>query len=110
MASKHSIAILTANHLLGGHSVFLSREGEWTGDCRLARVARTPEEAASLEAAGRASEEANEVVGVYLVDVEIDAKGLPFPTHYRERMRVRARPSFWPDAADNDDAQLTRAA
>jgi hypothetical protein len=110
MARKHKTTILTANHLLGGHSVFLSREGEWTGDCGRARVARTPEEAASLEAAGRASEDANEVVGVYLVDVEVDMAGRPFPTHYRERMRIRARPSFWPDVADDSEDRFNRAA
>ncbi|MDX2263555.1 MAG: DUF2849 domain-containing protein [Hyphomicrobiales bacterium] len=99
MAKKNSLKILTANQLLGGYSVFWTG-ADWSTDHRRAQVAHTPEDAAALERVGKASEAANEVVGVYLVDVDLGADGLPHPTHYREKMRVRARPSFWPDAAD----------
>jgi hypothetical protein len=97
MAKKAALQIVTANHLLEGHSIFLGEDG-WTADHHLATVARTPDEAASLEALGRVDEDGNQVVGVYLVAVELDEDGNPEPTHYREKMRVRARPSFWPDA------------
>jgi hypothetical protein len=96
MAKKATLQIVTANHLLEGHSIFLSEEG-WTSDHHMARVAATAEEASALEALGHADEDANLVVGVYLVAIEFDADGNPEPTHYREKMRVRARPSFWPD-------------
>ncbi len=102
MSKKNAPKILTANQLLGGYSVFLTTDGVWRSDLRGASVARTPEEADALMALGQASERSNEVVGVYLVDVELDANGQPYPTHYREKMRVRARPSFWPDAVDPD--------
>ncbi len=97
MAKKSAFNIVTANHLLEGHSVFLSEDG-WTGDHRAARIASGPEEAAELEALAQADEDGNRVVGVYLVAVEVDESGAPEPIHYREKMRVRARPSFWPDA------------
>ncbi len=100
MSKKNAPKILTANQLLGGYSVFLATDGTWRSDLQGASVARTHEEAAGLMEKGHASERANEVVGVYLVDVELDANSDPYPTHYREKMRVRARPSFWPDAAD----------
>lgn len=96
MAKKAPLQIVTANHLLEGHSIFLSEDG-WTADHHASRVAATAEEAAALEALGRIDEDANHVVGVYLVAIEYDADGNPEPTHYREKMRVRARPSFWPD-------------
>jgi hypothetical protein len=96
MAKKTSLQIVTANHLLEGHSIFLSEHG-WTADHHAARIAATAEEAAALETLGRADEDANQVVGVYLVAVDFDADGKPEPTHYREKMRVRAVPSFWPD-------------
>jgi hypothetical protein len=96
MAKKAALQIVTANHLLEGHSIFLGENG-WTADHHAARIAATAEDALALEALGRADEDANQVVGVYLVAVDFDADGNPEPTHYRERMRVRAVPSFWPD-------------
>jgi len=97
MAKKASLQIVTANHLLEGHSIFLGNDG-WTADHHASRVAATPEDAVALEALGRIDEDANQVVGVYLVAIAYDANGNPEPTHYREKMRVRVRPSFWPDA------------
>lgn len=97
MAKKSAYKIVTANHLLEGHSVFLSEDG-WTADHRKSRIAYGADEAAELEALGQVDEDANIVVGVYLVDVSLEGEGCPEPIHYREKMRVRARPSFWPDA------------
>ncbi len=98
MAKHSTLKIVTANHLLEGHSVFLGDNG-WTTDHRLSRVAEGDDQAAALQALGHADEVSNRVVGVYLVDVSIDGDGHPQPVHYREKMRVRARPSFWPDQA-----------
>lgn len=96
MAKESVLKIVTANHLLEGHSVFLGERG-WTSDHRASRIANGADEAVALEALGRVDEDANHVVGVYLVDVALDSDGRPEPIHYREKMRVRARPSFWPD-------------
>lgn len=94
MAKKSALHIVTANHLLDGDSIYLS-DGGWTTDHRAARVANGADEAAALEAAGRIDEDGNKVVGVYLVAVEFDQDGQAQPVHYREKMRVLARPSFW---------------
>jgi hypothetical protein len=96
MAKKTPLQIVTANHLREGHSVFLGENG-WSTDHHQARIAETAEDASALEALGRTDEDANYVVGVYLVAVELDGDGNPEPTHYREKLRVRARPSFWPE-------------
>jgi hypothetical protein len=94
MTTNTAIQIVTANHLMGGHSVYLSAGG-WTGDISRARIALGAGEAAVLEALARAGEAANRVVGVYLVDVELDEDGCPDPVQYREKLRARAVPSFW---------------
>jgi hypothetical protein len=109
MAKKAALQIVTANHLLEGHSVFLSADG-WTTDHRRARVAASAEDAAALEQTGKVDEDANYVVGVYMVDVVLDDSGHPEPIHYREKLRVRARPSFWPDEPSTRPAALSAAA
>ncbi len=105
MAKKAALQIVTANHLTEGQSVFLTDNG-WTANHHLARIASGADEAAALEIEAKRDEDGNLVVGVYLVEVELDADGLPEPTHYREKMRVRARPSFWAD--EQTVAKVTR--
>jgi len=93
MAKKAPLQIVTANHLLEGHSIFLSEDG-WTADHHASRVAATAEEAAALEALGRIDEDANHVVGVYLVAIEYDATVIPSrPTTARRCAFARGRPS-----------------
>lgn len=107
MAKQSAYKIVTANHLLEGHSVYLGEDG-WTADYRESRIAHGTDEAAALEALGRVDEDANYVVGVYLVDVALDGEGCPEPIHYREKMRVRACPSFWPDAVKSQSRPTGR--
>lgn len=94
MPNKAPLHIVTANHLIGGHSVFFGPDG-WTADVSCAQVARDAAGTARLEAVARAQEAANVVVGAYLVAVALDASGAPEPIHYREKLRAKARPSFW---------------
>ena len=96
MAKKAALQIVTANHLTEGHSVFLTEAG-WSADHTRSLIAASADEAAGLEATAKKDEDGNLVVGVYLVEVALDAGGRPEPTHYREKLRVRARPSFWAD-------------
>jgi hypothetical protein len=98
MSEKIERQILTANHLVSGLSVYLDRGGEWVTDIGAAQVAESEPAALALHAVGKASEASNEVVGVYLVPVNVTDDGLPVPLHYRERMRARAYPSFWQNA------------
>lgn len=96
MSSTPATRILTANDLLTGLSVFLAADGSWSPDCRRACVAFDEAAARALDSAGKAAVAANTVVGPYLVEVTAGPSGAPEPIHYRERMRARARPSFWP--------------
>ena len=95
MAKQFLPQVLTANNLVEGHSVFLCAEG-WHRDIARAMVAVTPEQAAELEALGTRHVRTNEVVGSYLVDVELDASGFPTPLHFREAFRDRG-PTNRPD-------------
>ncbi len=87
MAALRHPQILFANDLRDGEVVFLGAAG-WERDHRRACVVRTKEEAEALEARGKLDIARNNVVDVYLADVEIGADGAPTPLHYRERMRV----------------------
>jgi sulfite reductase (NADPH) hemoprotein beta-component len=86
-ALKHP-QILLASNLADGEVVFLGPSG-WERDHVKARVARDKDEAAALEAFGKAEIAANRVVDVYLADVAVGADGVPAPLHYREKMRVK---------------------
>lgn len=80
--------ILIASTLTDGEVVFLGASG-WERDHRRARVARSADEAAALEASGKRDISANRVVDVYLADVEIGGDGAPTLLHYREKMRAK---------------------
>ena len=95
MARQDALHILTANDLLEGDVVFLA-DGGWARDHRLARIARTPDEAEALEAFGADEKAARRIVDPYLVEVAIEADGTPVPVRYRERLRTRG-PTVRPD-------------
>lgn len=88
MTALKNPQILLASDLADGEVLFLGASG-WERDHAKARVARDKEEAAALEAFGKAEIAANRVVDVYLADVEVNATGVPTPLHYREKMRIK---------------------
>lgn len=92
MAKTFHPAVLTANNLVEGHSVFLAAEG-WSRRIDAALVALTPEQAEELAALGNRFVDANEIVGPYLVDVALDG-GAPAPLLRRERIRAAGEPSI----------------
>ncbi len=88
-------AILLANDLLSGDVVFRTAKG-WSRDPGEAAVVESAEAAQHLEAEGKAAMARNEVIDAYLVDVAVNAEGVPVPRHFRERYRVLG-PSNRPD-------------
>lgn len=94
MARKFNPQIATANHLLEGDVVYFTETGAWTRALGEAAIAETPDAAADL--LERAEAFPNEVVGVYLADVALDAAGRPQPTHFREDFRLKG-PSNYPE-------------
>ncbi len=86
-APKDIRQILTANHLKGGHVVFLGEGGSWTTWIDEAVVARTKERAAELDSKGNEQTKLNVVVGAYLVDV-VEESGKLRAAHIREHLRT----------------------
>lgn len=92
MAKEFKPVIITANDLIEGDSVFLGMCG-WVRDVRMATVAMTPEEARVLETAGTEGEQANRIVGPYLVEVSLES-GHPVPVLRREQIRAGGLPTI----------------
>lgn len=93
MARKFQPHMATANDLLEGDVVYFTSAGEWSREIRDAALAVNPEAAEDLLA--RASKFPNQVVGVYLVEADIDECGRAAPAHFREVFRTRG-PSNYP--------------
>lgn len=93
MAKPYKPRIATGNDLREGDVVYFTAAGGWARVIWEAAVATTPEAAEDLER--RAAKFPNEVVGVYLVEVALDAEGRPAPDHFREAFRMRG-PSNYP--------------
>ena len=88
-------AILLANDLLDGDVVFSTGDG-WSRNPAEALIARDDATADRLEAQAKSAFGAHLVVDAYLVDVSIDAAGVPTPRHFRERFKTLG-PSNRPD-------------
>ena len=94
--------VLTANRLDDGLVVFLAPDRTWTEVIHDARVARTEDAHAELEALGQTAEVDEVVVtGSYLIEVEADDHGRLRPTRWRERIRAFG-PPVHPDFARED--------
>ncbi len=92
MAKEFKPAVVTANDLTDGDSVFLGALG-WVREIAEARVALTADEAEVLEQAGSEGEDANIVVGPYLIEVSV-ATGRPVPVLRREQIRASGVPTI----------------
>ena len=79
--------VLTANHLVEGHVVFLDDNGIWVSDVNRAALAKTPEQKAEFGRKSEAAKAATLIVEPYLVEVTIEA-GAVRPIKNRERMRT----------------------
>ncbi len=90
MAKKFAPSVLTANHLLEGDAVWWTGE-TWSRNIALAEIVSTPEAATTLELlASDASFEA-EVVGPYLVEIDVTSRT---PVVRREAIRADRAPTF----------------
>jgi hypothetical protein len=93
MARQFQPQMATGNDLLEGDVVYFTSAGTWSRRIEDAALAVNSEAAADLLA--RAAKFPNAVVGVYLVDVALDAFGRAAPAHFRETFRTRG-PSNYP--------------
>ena len=79
--------ILTANDLRTGRVVYFNSKGEWTGFITEAQLARDELAAERLLTKGQLAEQAQLVVGAYLIEVDGQYE-VPIPVRYREQLRV----------------------
>jgi len=79
--------VFTANRLRDGRVVWLGAGESWVEEIAAARVFAPQEAVAGLALAQRGEAE-QRVVGVYGVEVSIQA-GKPVPTKFREQLRMR---------------------
>lgn len=82
--------VITANALLKGDVIYMSATG-WTRDLAEAEIL-TDEADADLRLI-EASAQINDVVGVYLADIN-DQNGIPTPTHFREDFRAKGPSNY----------------
>lgn len=94
MPKRFTPKIVSANDLLDGDVVWLTREGGWTRDLADAAVARDEKEASHLLVL--AEGQPHRIVGPFLADVAAEPGRTPQPTHFREVYRTRG-PSNRPD-------------
>ena len=85
MPSVFTPKVVTANALLEGDVIYLTRDDQWTRDLAKADVI-TDEADAQLRLL-LAETQPHEVVGAYLADVTESDHG-PTPTHFREDFRA----------------------
>lgn len=98
MARPLKPQMATGNDLIEGDVVYFTAESGWSRHIGDAALAATPEAAEALLA--RAQGFPNQVVGVYLTDVALDAQGRAAPAHFRETFRTRG-PSNYPQHGRN---------
>tara|TARA_R110001599_G_scaffold85916_1_gene230611 strand:+ start:7464 stop:7817 length:354 start_codon:yes stop_codon:yes gene_type:complete len=88
--------IATANRLTDGLVVFLGYDGEWSKDIEDARIAEREDDLADLLCEAEAT---RDVVGAYLIDIEVQVPEtgarVLYPLRYRERIRAYG-PSIHP--------------
>lgn len=94
MARKFQPQIATGNDLLEGDVVYLTADGAWSRQIGEAAIAVNQEAADAL--LKRALVDRQRIVGIYLVEVEVDARGRAAPAHFREVFRTRG-PSNYPE-------------
>ncbi len=88
--SSHSVknieqgAILLANDLRTGRTVYLRKDGNWSTAKEDAWIVTSESESEQAKALGKISTDDNEVMDAYLVDTTYDGD----PTHIREQLRT----------------------
>ena len=86
MAARKSPNVVTANALLEGDVIYLTKDGTWSRNYTEAHVFAEAADAAG--ALGEAEALKDFLVGAYLAEFKEDENGIPQPVHYREKFRA----------------------
>ncbi|WP_157016274.1 DUF2849 domain-containing protein [Mesorhizobium xinjiangense] len=100
--------ILTANRLTDGEAVWLASDRSWAETIDAAEIARDKAGEETLERAGEAAAQNNEVVDVNLIDVDM-VDGRIVPVRLRERIRA-AGPTFRADLGKQAHSTISNVA
>jgi len=93
MAREFKPQIVTANDLLLGDAIYLTKAGEWSRAHNDAHVAISAEQAHTM--LDHAKSQADKIVGAYLANVLINEDGKPEPEHFREAFRTRGPSNYF---------------
>lgn len=93
MAKPFSPQIVTANRLRAGDVVYLAANEHWVSDIARAIVADDAAALAVLEGKASRAVTAQQVVGVYTMDVDVSA-GVPKPLSVKEHIRAAGGPTI----------------
>lgn len=93
MARPFSPHIVTANDLMLGDVIYLTKQGTWTRAFEEAHVARSAEQLETMLAV--AGKQAGNIVGAYGVAVELNEDGKISPAHFREAFRKRGPSNYF---------------
>lgn len=87
MKSEHTLRIITANDLLSGEVVYLSKPGQWSPNHSEAVLFKDMH-AANARLADVQTQDSS-VVGPYLAAAAQEGRNAPTPVHFREAFRTR---------------------
>ncbi len=93
MAREYKPQIVTANDLLEGDVIYLTRQGKWSRDHVDAHVANSADQAQTMLSHAKAQQD--RIVGAYLAEVVLDEEGAPQPAHFREAFRTRGPSNYF---------------
>lgn len=94
MARAFTPKVVTANDLLDGDVIYLTKNGDWSRKHGAAHLLTIEDEANQWLAKAEAQQEI--LVGAYLADASLDGDGKPAPIHFREAFRAKG-PSNYPN-------------
>jgi len=92
MAKAFAPHVLTANRLRAGDVVYLAAEGVWVEQLAAATVATDAAQLAALESRAAEAVAAQQIVGVYAIDVDTST-GAPAALSVKERIRAARGPT-----------------
>ncbi|MGB7288283.1 MAG: DUF2849 domain-containing protein [Salaquimonas sp.] len=93
MAREFAPKIVTANDLLIGDAIYLTKAGAWSRKHEDAHVANSEEQAQTMLKHAKGQQET--IVGAYLAAVTINGDGMPEPAHFREAFRTRGPSNYF---------------
>lgn len=93
MAREFTPQIVTANDLLLGDAVYLTKAGTWSRLHSDAHLANSAEQAQTMLKHAKGQQDV--IVGAYLANVIVNEDGIPEPAHFREAFRTRGPSNYF---------------